>query len=193
MGNGRIRLLGVGGAVRAGSTTERVLEACLRGAAARGCETQLLGGDFLGRLPMYDPRAETPTAEQLALVEAVRAADGLILASPGYHGSISGVMKNALDTLEFTRGDPRPYLQDKAVGTIIVSDGAQAGGAGLVALRAIIHALRGWPTPLGAALRAQDLLDEAGECRDPRDAWSLATVADQTAHFAAATAAWRTR
>lgn len=188
-----IRLLGIGGAVRPGSTTERALAACLRSAQAKGCETRLLGGDFLGRLPMYDPRADAPTPEQVELVAAVREADGLILASPGYHGSISGVMKNALDTLEFTRGDPAPYLQDKAVGTIIVSDGGQAGGAGLIALRAIIHALRGWPTPFGAALRSQALLDEAGDCRDPRDAWSLATVADQTAQFAAATAAWRTR
>ena len=45
--------------------------------------------------------------------QAVRDADGIILATPGYHGSLSGVVKNALDTLELTRARraalfPRP-------------------------------------------------------------------------------------
>jgi FMN reductase len=119
------------------------------------------------------------------LAEAIRAADGVIIATPGYHGSISGVIKNALDTLELTRDDAQPYLQGKPVGTIITADGWQAAGATLMALRAIIHALRGWPTPFGAALNAgSGLFDEAGECREAKDAWQLATVAEQVMEFA---------
>jgi FMN reductase len=185
MTRARPLIVGIGGTIRPGSSTERALNVALRAAKAAGAETRLLGGDFLARLPIFDPRPGGATAEQLELAEAVRVADGVIVASPGYHGSISGVIKNALDTLELTRDDARPYFQARPVGTIITADGWQAAGTTLMALRAIIHAMRGWPTPFGAALNAgANLFDEAGECREPKDAWQLATVAEQVVEFA---------
>ena len=178
-------ILGVGGTIRAGSSTEKALVCALARAEAMGAETRLLGGAFLGSLPIFDPRPSASTDAQLELAAAVRAADGVIVASPGYHGSISGVIKNALDTLELTRDDARPYLTAKPVGTIITADGWQAAGTTLMALRAIIHALRGWPTPFGAAQNAaNDLFDGAGGCRDEKDAWQLDTVAEQVMEFA---------
>jgi FMN reductase len=178
-------IVGIGGTIRPGSSTERALAVALNAARLAGAETELLGGAFLARLPIFDPRPGGPTAEQLELARAVRAADGVIVASPGYHGSISGVIKNALDTLELTRDDPAPYFQGKPVGAIITADGWQAAGTTLMALRSIIHAMRGWPTPFGAALNAGGaLFDEAGECREPKDAWQLATVAEQVMEFA---------
>lgn len=178
-------IIGLGGTVRAGSSTERALAVSLRAAEAAGAETRLYGGEFLAKLPIFDPRPGGTTAEQLELAEAVRGADGVIVASPGYHGSLSGVIKNALDTLELTREDARPYFQGRPVGTVITADGWQAAGTTLMALRSIIHALRGWPTPFGAALNAgSSLFDEAGECREPKDAWQLATVAEQVLEFA---------
>lgn len=178
-------IVGLGGTVREGSSTEKALACALRHAETLGAETRLLGGAFLGELPIFDPRPGGPTEAQRELAEAIRGADGVIVASPGYHGSISGVIKNALDTLELTRTDARPYLTAKPVGTIITADGWQAAGTTLMALRAIIHALRGWPTPFGAALNSGGgLFDEAGACRDEKDAWQLATVAEQVVDFA---------
>ena len=178
-------IVGLGGTIRAGSSTEKALVCALKHAETLGAETRLLGGEFLGGLPIFDPRPGDATAGQMELADAIRSADGVIVASPGYHGSISGVIKNALDTLELTRNDDEPYLTAKPVGTIITADGWQAAGTTLMALRAIIHALRGWPTPFGAALNAgTSLFDEAGDCRDQKDAWQLATVADQVVEFA---------
>jgi len=178
-------IVGLGGTVRDGSSTEKALICALRRAETLGAETRLLGGAFLGSLPIFDPRPGGPAEAQVALADAIRSADGLIVASPGYHGSISGVMKNALDTLELTRDDPKPYLSHKPVGTIITADGWQAAGTTLMALRAIIHALRGWPTPFGAALNSAGAgFDEAGSCRDQKDAWQLDTVAEQVVEFA---------
>ncbi len=185
MTGGRPLILGLGGTIRAGSSTEKALICALRRAEALGAETRLLGGEFLGSLPIFDPRPSDATPAQLALAEAIRAADGVIVASPGYHGSISGVIKNALDTLELTSKDDQPYLTAKPVGTIITAAGAQAGGTTLMALRSIIHALRGWPTPYGAALNAGgDIFDETGACRNEKDAWQLDTVAEQVVEFA---------
>jgi FMN reductase len=183
--NRRPVILGLGGTIRAGSSTEKALIVALRAAEAAGAETRLLGGEFLASLPIFDPRPGAPVPAQTELAEAVRAADGVIVASPGYHGSISGVVKNALDTLEVTRDDAQPYFSGRAVGCIISADGWQAAGTTLTALRSIIHALRGWPTPFGAALNAgTPLFDERGECREAKDAWQLATVAQQVVEFA---------
>ena len=178
-------ILGIGGTIRAGSGTENALICCLKRAEQLGAETRLLGGDFLAKLPIFDPRPGEPTPEQLELIEAVRTADGVIIASPGYHGSISGVVKNALDTLEITARAAEPYLHGRPVGALVTAYGWQATGSTLMALRSIIHALRGWPTPFGAALNASaGLFDEAGACRDPKDAWALSTVAEQVMEFA---------
>ena len=177
-------ILGLGGTVRPDSSTERALAASLKAAEAAGARTRLLGGQFLARLPIFDPRTTEPDAAQAELVAAVREASGVNVATPGYHGSLSGLVKNALDTLELTRNDERPYFHGKPVGIIITADGAQAGGTTLMAVRGIIHAMRGWPTPYGAALSAARLFDEAGGFREPKDAWQVATVADQVMEFA---------
>ena len=179
-------IVGLGGTLRPGSSTETALACALRTAEAAGAETRLLGGAFLATLPIFDPRPGEVTPAQAALAEAVRGADGVIVASPGYHGSLSGVVKNALDTLELTRNDPDPYFQGRPVGIIVTADGWQAAGTTLMAVRAIVHALRGWPTPFGAALNSgAGLFDEAGDCRDAKDAWQLTTVAEQVMDFAA--------
>lgn len=178
-------ILGIGGTIRSGSSTERALQCALRAVEARGGETRLLGGEFLAKLPIFNPATLEPTAEQQILADAVRTADGVIVASPGYHGSISGVIKNALDSLEVLRDDPRPYFTDRAVGAIITADGWQAAGTTLTTLRSIIHALRGWPTPFGAALNAtSNLFDAEGACLEAKDAWQLSTVGEQVFDFA---------
>lgn len=182
---GRPKILGVGGTTRAGSTTERALVVALQAAEAAGAEVRLLGGDFLAQLPIFDPRPGGATPAQRELVEAIAEADGIIIATPGYHGSISGVIKNALDTLELGRDDRGLYLSDKPVGMIVTAGGSQAGGTSLMTLRAIVHALRGWPTPFGATLNASaPLFDGAGSCLNPKDALQLRTVAEQVVEFA---------
>lgn len=178
-------IVGIGGTVREGSSTERALLASLRAAEAGGARTRFLGGAFLANLPIYNPQPGGPTADQVALADAVREADGVIIATPGYHGSLSGVMKNALDTLELLRTDARPYLTGRAIGVIVTAEGAQAGGTTLTAVRSIIHALRGWPTPFGAALNINSgSFDADGALKDPKEAWQLNTVAEQVLEFA---------
>ncbi|HQN50821.1 MAG TPA: NADPH-dependent FMN reductase [Phenylobacterium sp.] len=181
----RPKIIGIGGTIRPGSSTERALLVALRAAEAGGVETTLLGGEFLAKLPIFNPSAPETTPEQLELIEAVRTADGVIVASPGYHGSISGVIKNALDTLEALAKDERPYFTDRAVGCIITANGWQAAGTSLTTLRSVIHALRGWPTPYGAAFNAtSSSFGPDGEPVDPKDAWQLATVGQQVLEFA---------
>ena len=155
-------------------------------AGRQGFATRVFGGAELSRLPLYDPKAPERTAEEREFVEAVRNASALIIASPGYHGSISGVVKNALDLLEETARDAaRPYLADMPVGLIATAYGWQATGSTIAALRAIVHALRGWPTPFAAAVNSQfTKFDDAGGVSEPAVLEQLQMVGQQVARFA---------
>ena len=65
-------IVGIGGTTRIGSSTERALGVALRAIEAGGGEGRLLGGEFLARLPIYNPAAAEPTAEQTASLEDLR-------------------------------------------------------------------------------------------------------------------------
>lgn len=185
-------IVGVGGTTRVGSSTERALRIALAAAEQAGAATVLLGGEFLATLPIFDPKPGGPTPAQSRLIGEIARADGIIIASPGYHGSISGVVKNALDTLELGGADPQPYLSGKPVGVVVTAAGPQAGGTSLMTLRSVVHALRGWPTPFGAALNsAESLFDETGACRNEKDGLQLVTVANQVFEFVQMRAALR--
>lgn len=178
-------VVGIGGSTRKASTAEFALLTALEAAEREGARTLVFPGTFLARMPIYAPENIERNQEQRELVEAVRQADGLILASPGYHGGISGLVKNALDLLEDLRNDRRCYLEGRAVGCIITAGGWQTVGSALTSLRSIVHALRGWPTPLGAGLNiAEKLFDSNGNCVDPAVANQLAIVGRQVAEFA---------
>lgn len=185
-------IVGIGGTTRAASSTERALGFALRGAQAAGARTRLFDGPFLHTLPHYAPERRALTDAQRELIDAVRAADALVIATPGYHGGVSGLVKNALDTLEELRADERPYLDARAVGCIVTAYGWQAAGTVLTSLRAIVHALRGWPTPFGATVNTLETrFETAGSCSDSKVAAQLETVGAQAAEFALAFASHR--
>jgi FMN reductase len=177
-------VVGIGGTTRDGSSTQRALEVALAAAAAAGAETALLTASDLD-LPMFSPESRTRTDRSRRLVLEVQRADGVIVASPGYHGTISGLVKNALDYLEDLRDDPRPYLDGRAVGTIATALGWQASVSTLAALRSIAPSLRGWPTPMGAALNTRaGALDDDGNWADEAARFQLETVGRQVVEFA---------
>ena len=144
-------IVGIGGTTRPNSSTERALKIALAAAEALGAETKLLGAEEL-HLPMYSPENPERVPAAKRFVDEIRRADGIILASPGYHGGISGLVKNAVDYVEDLAKEPSPYLQGRAVGLIATGAGWQGAVVTLTALRNVVHALRGWPTPLGVAI-----------------------------------------
>ncbi|WP_051468774.1 NADPH-dependent FMN reductase [Actinomadura oligospora] len=155
-------VVGIGGTIRAGSTSERTLRFALSAAADLGAEPLLLTAAEL-HLPAYRPGSSARTARARRFVEALRAAEGVLVASPAYHGGMSGLLKNALDHAEDLRDDARPYLDGRAVGCIATGAGWQGPAATLAQMRGTAHALRGWPTPLGVVVNSsQPCFEEAG-------------------------------
>jgi FMN reductase len=177
-------ILGIGGTTRAWSTSERALRAALDRAAALGCRTEIVAGPEMP-VAHYDPSITKRSAGAARMIALMREADGIIVASPGYHGSISGLVKNALDYTEDLRSDDRPYFGGIAMGCIACADGPQALGSTVAALRSIAHALRAWPTPYAAMVNAADKpFGVDGATIDPSVEKSLALVAEQVVEFA---------
>jgi FMN reductase len=176
-------IVAVGGTLRPGSSTEKAMQHVLNAADRAGARTRLISGPAL-QLPMYEPETPERTDAARDLVAQLALADGIILGSPGYHGSISGLIKNALDYVEDLRGDPRPYLSGRAVGCIATAGGWPGAVNTLGALRDIVHALRGWPTPLGAAINTSErVFDDVGQCVVPRVAQMLDLIAAEVMGF----------
>jgi FMN reductase len=180
----KLSIVGIGGTTSRGSSTEQALQIALRAAEAEGAEVALFDGAALAALPHYAAGATASSEQAKALVAAVRGAHGLIVASPGYHGSISGLVKNAIDYVEETSKDERVYLDGLPVGLIVTAYGWQATGSTLATMRSIVHALRGWPTPLGAAIRAVSGMFKDGQCSDAGATAQLELVGKQVVEFA---------
>lgn len=192
MSTARPFIVGIGGTTRLGSTTERAVRVALAQAEALGCEVQLFGA---GAMPLepYDPSRPERSPQALALVAAVRRAQGVVIGTPAYHGGISGLVKNAIDFIEDLREDPEPYLTGRAVGCIVCADGAQAMGTTLTSLRAVVHALRGWHTPFGATLLASSRpFGYDGSAADPVAIQACETVGKEVTDFAHRVLASRT-
>jgi FMN reductase len=176
-------IVAVGGTLRPGSSTEKAMRHVLAVAQRAGARTKLISGAAL-ELPIYQP--ENPERSEAArdLVAQLGRADGIILGSPGYHGSISGLIKNALDYAEDLRTDPRPYFSGRAVGCIATAGGWPGAVNTLGALRDIVHSLRGWATPMGAAINTSEpAFDAAGECISPRVTQMLDLIAAEVLGF----------
>ena len=119
------------------------------------------------------------------MVAALRQANGVILSTPCYHGSVSGLVKNALDYVEDMRKDPKPYLDGRAVGLIVCGHGWQSTGIVLTAFRSIVHALRGWPTPMGVAINTLvEQFDDNGVGLQEQTALQMAIMVGQVLEFA---------
>jgi FMN reductase len=178
-----VHVVGIGGSMRADSQSERALRIALDAVEEAGGKTTMISGAQL-MLPFYDPSAPERPADAIRLVEELRSADGVLLVSPGYHGTVSGLLKNALDYIEDLREDERPYLHGRAVGCVAAAHGWQAAVTTLTALRSIVHALRGWPTPLGAAVNSANVVFDDSGCSDPKVEETLRMIGLQVVEFA---------
>jgi FMN reductase len=176
-------IVGLGGSGSATGSTERILRHALDAAESAGADTAYFDGKALD-MPMYS-YSGTRTDQAASLIAALRAADGVIIASPGYHGTVSGLIKNALDYVEDMAKDERVYFEGRAVGLIAVAAGWQATGSTLATLRSITHALRGWPTPMAVAINsATPVFSDDGTIIDAGIANQLNVLAGQVVDFA---------
>ena len=173
-----VRILGLAGSLRAGSTTRMAVRCALRGAEAAGAQVKLL--DLASYELPFLGRENEAAAEKAVLrfLGDLRDADGIILGSPEIHGSMSGVLKNALDLTD------REHFEGKMIGLIGVAGGRMGAGDTLSHLRAIGRSLHAWVVPTQVSVAdAGHAFDPRGEPRDAELADRLESVGRQVAHF----------
>ncbi len=143
-----LHILGVGGSMRAGSFSTRIVGLSLEMARGHGAETRLL--DLRSaELPMFRPDVEEDQPAVRAVGEVVRWADAFLLGSPDYHGSMSGAIKNFLDY-------HWEQFAGKLFGYVCTSD--EKGLTAMDQMRTAVRQCYGWSMPYGVALHdAQDL------------------------------------
>jgi FMN reductase len=88
----RVKVVGVGGSLRAESTSRTALQAALDGVASSGAEVQLIWVRDLA-LPFYTAERAIPAAAH-QFADTTYDCDRMIWSSPTYHGSVSGSFKN---------------------------------------------------------------------------------------------------
>ena len=135
-----VRIVGIGGSLRPNSSSQMALSLAAQRVVVLGAEVEVLDLRTM-QLPFCngeDDYLGYPDVERLR--NTVKQADGLILATPEYHGSVSGVLKNALDLMDFEQ------LDSKVTGLISVL-GGQSNSNALNDLRVIMRWVHAWVIP----------------------------------------------
>ncbi len=147
-----LRVLGINGSMREGSHSARALGVVLESARERGAETRMLDLRVVD-LPMYRPDVLPETESVRFATEAVNWAGAYVLASPDYHGSMSGAMKNFLDFYwtEFA-GKLFAYL----------CASHEKGFTAMGQMRTAVRQCYGWSLPYGVSFNGKEDFDADG-------------------------------
>jgi FMN reductase len=150
-----MRVLALSGSLRPTSTTRHALAAALEAARAAGAEVSWAD---ISELPLCDgrePGAYGPRVD--AFRAALTSADALLIGSPEYHGSFSGVLKNAIDLLG------PDDLRGKVIALVATARGDAGAMNTLNHLRQVSRWVSAWVLPSQVSVpRASDAFDAAG-------------------------------
>ncbi len=147
-------ILGIAGSLRLNSYSTRALKLVLEKAATKyASETNLIDLREM-ELPIYNPNISSENDKILTYVtREVIKADSYVLASPDYHGSMSGAMKNLLDYYwkEFA---------GKTFGYIVASH--EKGLTVMDQMRTAVRQCYGWSMPYGISIHGDHDFDQSG-------------------------------
>jgi len=174
-----LHVVAISGSLRSTGYTIKALEIALEGARELGAQTQLINlNDY--ELTFCDGRDKVDYPDGVHRLRAdVKSAQGIILGTPEYHGSFSGVLKNALDLMGFEE------FGGKMWGLIGVAGGSLGAANALNSLRTIGRTLHAWVVPEQVSIsEVWKTFDEAGQLKDEKLRQRLMDVGRQVARFA---------
>src|SRR5919201_1309479 len=127
------------------------------------------------RMTRHDTRGKR-WRSSCSAAEAVRWADGFLLGSPDYHGSMSGAVKNFLD-----------YHWHEFAGKLFgyVCSSHEKGLTVMDQMRTAVRQCYGWSLPYGVSIHGEQDFDEAGVLINPRLSQRLAMLTRDLVVFGA--------
>ena len=145
----KLNVLGVGSSMRQGSYSTTALNMILDMAKGNEAETMLLDLRQTNLPMLY--AAKDDTNEIVQVTKLVEWADAYILATPDYHGSMSGSLKNFLDYFwsEFA---------GKTFGYIVASH--EKGLTVMDQMRTAVRQCYGWSIPYGISINPEEDFDD---------------------------------
>ncbi len=159
----KIKVLGIAGSLREGSYNRGALRAA-KELAPEGMEVEIF--DIAG-LPGFNQDQEADPPEQAAeLKRKIREADAVVLVTPEYNYSISGVLKNAIDWASRPYGDSA--WEGKPAAIMGASGGAIATARAQYDLRKMMVFLNMFPLNRPEVMigNAGEKFDENGKLTD---------------------------
>ena len=156
-----VKIVALGGSLRPRSLTYFTLELALNKVAKYDIATEIVDVRKL-RLPFCRGESFYPDYPDVEILRnTIRSANGLLLSTPEYHGTVSGVLKNTLDLLE------EEHMVGKVVGLIAVVGGVHSTNA-LNTMRLICRQLHCWVLPDQLVIPYSDEnFDEQGGLKNP--------------------------
>ncbi|HET7644494.1 MAG TPA: NAD(P)H-dependent oxidoreductase [Nitrososphaeraceae archaeon] len=145
------KLLGIGSSLRKNSSSTKILRMVLEKSQKYGANTELIELHKIN-LPTFNPNKPREISDDITkLNNQMRNADGFILATPDYHGSMSGGMKNFLDYYWYE-------LSGKIFGYIVSSH--EKGLTVMDHMRTAIRQCYGWSLPYGLSIHSEEDFDQ---------------------------------
>ncbi len=152
-----VRVAAISGSRREASYTAIAIETALLASEELGASTEHIDLRSL-ELPVFDPD-EQATRDVGHVQTSLQRADAILLGTPVYHGSYSGVLKNAIDHCGFEE------FEDKTVGLLAVAGGRFPISA-MDHLRTVCRALNAWVLPTDVAIPQANAVIEHAEIVD---------------------------
>ena len=174
-----IRITGICGSLIANGSTKKALTIALSGAAEFDAETTLLELRDID-LVFYGsvPQDEYPP-DIVRLRDEIRNSQGIILATPEYHGSLSGALKNMLDLMSIDD------FETKIVGLVGVAGGHIGAIHSLDTMKTICRNLHCWVLPQEVSIaNSGQAFNDDGTVTDPSLEERLLNVGRQVVKFA---------
>ncbi|GIO16376.1 FMN reductase [Cohnella xylanilytica] len=134
-----MKILLIAGSNRRNATSALLLRYMADVLQSRGIEAELYNL-YEKPVPLYSPDEAPDDGNAASLVRAASEADAFVLGTPEYHGSVSGVLKNALDYLSSNEFGGKAVLS-------VSSSGGAVGVSSLTQLQAIVRNLHGINSP----------------------------------------------
>lgn len=167
-----MKLVGLCGSLRKGSFNRKLMHQ----AADLAAPSEFIDANL--RLPLYDGDLEADSgipADVQLLADQIAASDAVLIASPEYNQSLSGVLKNALDWVSRVEGNP---WAAKPVALLHATAGRAGGARANYALRLCMAPFQAKivPGPEMLLAGAQGEFDDAGNLSNARYTESLTTI-----------------